>query len=314
MSDNLNELESLLAKYTNPAQGGDPASTPPPNVSYPVILNGNTVTVSSQEEALRLQAQEQQRLATLAVQARQYAEQLEQEKATQAPQSVTEAPKSLFDPQAFVTEFVTNPQEALRKTMLEMPEFKKKDEELSFVKGELAKKTFAEQHPLYGTNPQIMGGLDKMRTQLGLPQTADGYELAALKAQQMGLLMNENVLREQQRQAFMNLMAAQNQNQQQVNSPQADNQNPYGQFQNQQIAPQPQMYQAPQGVHPSNPQMAAGFMSFNPPPPPPASGRNAYQGGSNTVDQAIQLAANGKLRGEQLREYLAAAERQGIGN
>lgn len=310
MSDNLNELESLLAKYTNPAQGGDPASTPPPSPTYPVIVNGTTVNVASQEEALRLQAQEQQRLATLAVQARQYAEQLEQERVSQpVRQETVEAPKSLFDPQQFVTEFVTNPQEALRKTLAEMPEFKKKDEEVAQLKSKLARKEFAEAHPLYGMNPQIMQGLEKMRTQFGLPETPEGYEFAALKAQQMGYLMNEDLLRQQQRAALIQMLAQQQQGQPQPQS--VENQNPYGQFQNTQVAPQPVSYNAPPGIHPSMPQMAAGFMNFAPPPPPPASGRNAYQG-TNTVDTAIQMAQNGQLRGDALRQYLEAAERQGI--
>ncbi len=297
-------VEQILSKLALDNQGGDPVSTPPVQ-PFTVNLNGQTVTANSQEElqAYIAKNDENIRQAFQAQQAQLAAMQAELEKVNKQAKRLNlgePSPDVTFDADEFVKDVVGGkPVDAVQRAIYANPELSGKLNRIDLLEKKLAQNEFGQAHAFYN-NAQTFELLDKIRERIGLGTSREHYEAAAALAIQNNLLPSEQMLRVQQQQAFMQLMQAQaaQQSGQQTQDFSQQNQN-YPQ-------PQPAQYNTPQGWSNQNPPMAANF-GFNAPSapiqPPPATPRN--QGGyPNSLETAVNLADQGKLKGQALLDVI----------
>lgn len=299
---NQDLVEQILSRLTTEDKGGDQSSTPQ---SQPLTVNigGSAVTVNSSEELQAILAKNEE--AFKAAYAQQQAQLLAAQQALEAAQKKAKlnmgepTPDVSFDADQFVQDVVGGkPVDAVTRAIAASP-FNEKINKVEALERKIAQYEFGSRHPFYNT-PQAFEFLDKVREKVGLGASAEHYEAALALAVQNRLMIPEEVLRAQQQQAFYQMVQAQ-QAGAQGGQPQNGSQVP------QQQQPSYQNYNVPQGMHPSNPPLAAGFGYNVPTLPPPASPRSPGGGFPNSIETAVALADQGKLKGQDLADFIRAA-------
>lgn len=275
------ELDALLDKYLN--KGGDPAST---STAAPLNFRfGNeTISVKSTEE---LQGELDKRLATIAAAYQQEQARYQQELQSARLQNVAPPPppsqgvtpgetSGKNDPMEFVQNLVSDPRGTIEQALSE------KLQKLELLERQFERQQFTMSHPLYAQG-QIMTGLEKLCEANKMPVTAQNLEMAASWATRQGLIPDENVFREQQRQQLMQMMAGQ----------QAQNQGGN-------VVQMP-----PQGQNFNDYVRSPHAQYMTPPPPPSTTGvQNSYVNPSQ-IEMAERLAP--QMSTEDLKAFINKA-------
>jgi len=275
---NESAIDAVLNKYINENKGGDPASS-----SSPAPLNfrfGNEqLSVKSVED---LQREVDARMSQLAQayqsERAQWQQQVNQASLASTPpapvrQEVSQ-PKG-DDPVEFVQSLVSNPKETLEKALGE------RLAKIEAMEARLERSSFAQAHPFYAANPQVMSGLEKLCESRGVPITAQNLEMAASWAASQNYIPSEEAFKEQQRQQL--LAAIQGQNATQPG-------------QNNVIQMQPQG-----GMNPNN-YIKSPHAQYMAPLPPPSTSMGGAGSQPSRLDMAISQAD--KMSAEDLKRVI----------
>jgi len=274
---NAGGIDEILNKYLNEGKGGDPASS-----SSAAPLNfrfGNEqLSVKSVED---LQKEVDARMAQIAQayqnERAQWQSQLNSYN-NQPPPATTQVPQSVEtkgdDPVEFVQKLVSDPRGTLESALGD------RLNRINELETRLEKQSFTMAHPMYGSDPRIMQGLQTLCEKQGMPLTASNLEMAASWAVSQRLLPSEDTFREQQRQQLLQAIA------------QNGNATPGGNVV--QMPP-------PQGIPSNSPH--AQYMA--PLPPPSTSGVTGSTVTPNQIEMASQMAD--KMSLEDLKNIIYRA-------